>query len=82
MNPDTKMFEEMDAQKKQDVLKELFTGSAVKDEKKLADIGWKCFAEYEIVEIKGIEFYVRKVTKKDLILRPVGQRSDSPIPQH
>lgn len=77
MNPDTKMFENMDEQKKKELLGELFTGSPVKDEKILADKGWKCFAEQEIVEVKGINFYVRKVTKKDLILRPVGQRENS-----
>jgi hypothetical protein len=74
MNPDTKMFEMMTKEKKQEVLKELFTGNPKLDGARLANEGWTLFEYGERVEIKGNQFYVRKVTKKDLILRPVGQQ--------
>ena len=59
MNPDTKEFEEIHQE-----LAELY-------QERPETRDWKKFKIGEHVEIKGETFYVRKITKKDLIIRPL-----------
>ena len=65
MNPDTKEFEEI----KGDYEKLLEERPEVKD--------WKKFKIGERIEVKGENFLIRKITKKDLILRPMRSSSST-----
>lgn len=59
MNPDSKEFEEIIG----DYDKLVAERPEVKD--------WKKFRIGEEIEVKGEKFRIRKITKKDLIIRPI-----------
>lgn len=59
MNPDSKEFEEIIG----DYDKLIAERPEVKD--------WKKFRIGEEIEVKGEMFRIRKITKKDLIIRPI-----------
>jgi hypothetical protein len=63
MNPDTKEFEEI----KQDI------DTLYQERPETRE--WKKFHIGERVEVKGENFLIRKITKKDLILRPMRSSS-------